>query len=72
MSTSRVPDFFIPSQDQWCEAAYFSPEIGEPAGYSVYAIQSNAPPANNPTAGASGKANLANNFVLYDAQPNTL
>ncbi|MFU8885074.1 MAG: SUMF1/EgtB/PvdO family nonheme iron enzyme [Cyanobacteriota bacterium] len=69
-NTGRAPVFFIPSEDQWYKAAYFSPEIGKSGGYYLYATQSNTPPSNMPTTGAPNEANLANNFVFYKTQSN--
>jgi formylglycine-generating enzyme len=47
-NTGAAPTFFIPNQNEWYKAAYFSPNyggVGVP-GYYAYATQSNSDPGN--------------------------
>ncbi|MBV2350221.1 formylglycine-generating enzyme family protein [Synechococcus sp. HK05] len=67
-NTGQAPFFFIPTEDQWYKAAYFSPELNGTGGYYLYATQSNTSPTSTPSTGGSNEANLANNFILYTTQ----
>jgi len=49
-NTRTTPAYFIPTENEWYKAAYFSPTKGGGAGYYVYATQQDEAPANNPTA----------------------
>ena len=64
----QAPFFFLPTEDQWYKAAYFSPELNDAGGYYLYATQSNTAPTSTPSTGGSNEANLANNFILYTTQ----
>jgi hypothetical protein len=47
--TGESPTFFLPTQDEWYKAAYFSPHAGSGVpGYFAYATLSNAIPGNQP------------------------
>ncbi len=46
-NTSAPPTFFIPTENEWYKAAYYSPVLNSGSGgYSKYATQSNADPGN--------------------------
>ena len=67
-NTGQAPFFFLPTEDQWYKAAYFSPELNDAGGYYLYATQSDTAPTSTPSTGGSNEANLANNFILYTTQ----
>lgn len=69
-NTGKTPRFFIPSENQWYKAAYFSPQLNNEGGYYLYATQSNRAPVSTPSTGGSNEANLANNFIFYTTQSN--
>jgi formylglycine-generating enzyme required for sulfatase activity len=59
-NTQAPPSFYIPLENEWYKAAYFSPALNSGAGgYWSYATQSNSPPGNN-LGGASNQANVKN------------
>jgi sulfatase modifying factor 1 len=47
-NTNAAPTFYIPNENEWYKAAYFSPNYGGVgvAGYYDYATQSDSPPGN--------------------------
>jgi len=46
-NTSAAPTFFIPNQNEWYKAAYYSPALNSGSGgYYRYATQSNTAPGN--------------------------
>ena len=46
-NTTAAPTFFIPNQNEWYKAAYYSPTLNSGAGgYYAYATQSNTAPGN--------------------------
>jgi hypothetical protein len=46
-NTSAAPTFFIPNQNEWYKAAYYSPSLNSgSSGYYAYATQSNTAPGN--------------------------
>ena len=46
-NTTAAPTFFIPNQNEWYKAAYYSPTLNSGSGgYYAYATQSNADPGN--------------------------
>jgi sulfatase modifying factor 1 len=46
-NTSAAPTFFIPTENEWYKAAYYSPVLNSGSGgYYTYATQSNATPGN--------------------------
>jgi formylglycine-generating enzyme len=46
-NTSAAPTFFIPNQNEWYKAAYYSPALNSGSGgYYAYATQSNTAPGN--------------------------
>ena len=47
-NTSAAPTFYVPTENEWYKAAYYSPTLGGVGvpGYSAYATQSNADPGN--------------------------
>jgi len=69
-NTGESPDFYIPSENEWYKAAYFSPVLNSDGGYYLYATQSNSVPVSSPSVGGSNEANLANNFLFYNTQSN--
>jgi formylglycine-generating enzyme len=69
-NTSAAPTFYIPTENEWYKAAYYSPVLNSGSGgYYTYATQSNATPGN--VIGSS--ANQANywNGVLSVTQSST-
>lgn len=57
------PSFFLPSENQWYKAAYYSPRLnGGSGGYYRYATASNTAPGNI----AGGAANMANYIDDYN------
>jgi formylglycine-generating enzyme required for sulfatase activity len=60
-NTSAAPTFYIPTENEWYKAAYFSPNyggVGVP-GYYDYATQSDTTPGNQ----IGSTANQANHFI---------
>ena len=56
-NTSAAPTFFIPNENEWYKAAYYSPTLNSGSGgYYTYATQSNTAPGNQ----IGGTANQAN------------
>jgi hypothetical protein len=56
-NTSAAPTFFIPNENEWYKAAYYSPTLNSGSGgYYAYATQSNTAPGNQ----IGGTANQAN------------
>ena len=57
-NTSAAPTFFIPTENEWYKAAYYSPVKGGPVspGYYAYATQSDSAPGNT-VGGALNQAN---------------
>jgi formylglycine-generating enzyme required for sulfatase activity len=45
-NTGAAPTFFIPTNDEWYKAAYYSPTKGGTGGYYTYATQSDVAPGN--------------------------
>ena len=46
-NTSAAPTFFIPTENEWYKAAYYSPALNSGSGgYYAYATQSNTAPGN--------------------------
>jgi hypothetical protein len=59
-NTNATPTFYIPTQNEWYKAAYYSPVLNSGSGgYYTYATQSNTAPGNVPGSGA----NQANYFT---------
>jgi len=59
-NTGAAPTFFIPTENEWYKAAYYSPVLNSGSGgYYTYATQSNAVPGNVPGSG-SNQANYNN------------
>jgi formylglycine-generating enzyme len=56
-NTSAVPTFFIPTENEWYKAAYYSPDLT--GGYYAYATQSDTAPGNV----VGSAANQANWFT---------
>jgi sulfatase modifying factor 1 len=57
-NTSAPPTFYIPTENEWYKAAYYSPVLSGSGGYYTYATQSNAVPGNIIGSGAN-QANYA-------------
>ena len=49
-NTRAAPTFFLPTENEWYKAAYFSPAKPGSAGYYLYATQQDQAPSNNPAA----------------------
>jgi len=61
-AVARNPNatFYIPTEDEWFKAAYYSPLLNSgTGGYYAYATQSNDAPGNQVSAGALNQANYA-------------
>ena len=59
-NTTAAPTFFIPNQNEWYKAAYYSPTLNSGSGgYYAYATQSNTAPGNQIGSGAN-QANYNN------------
>ena len=59
-NTGTAPTYYIPTENEWYKAAYYSPELNNGTGsYYLYATQSNVAPGN--IVGSS--ANQANYFT---------
>jgi sulfatase modifying factor 1 len=57
-NTQAAPSFYIPLENEWYKAAYFSPVLNSgTGGYWSYATQSNSPPGNS-LGGAGNQANV--------------
>jgi formylglycine-generating enzyme required for sulfatase activity len=53
-NTSAAPTFFIPTENQWYKAAYYSPALNSGSGgYYTYATQSDTAPGNVVGSGAN-------------------
>lgn len=50
-NTRAAPTFFLPTENEWYKAAYFTPDKGGVPGYYLYATQQESAPTNNPAAG---------------------
>lgn len=67
---SRNPDatWWLPNEDEWYKAAYYSPElVGGTGGYTLYATQSNTLDSN--VIGAPGAANYNDGVYATTQQP---
>lgn len=70
-NTGASPSFYVPSENEWYKAAYFSSALNDnKGGYYLYATQSNSVPVSTPSVGGKNEANLANNFLFYNTQSN--
>lgn len=70
-NTGKSPLFFIPTEDEWYKAAYYSSSMnGNSGGYFLFPTQSNQPPTSLSDNLLPNQANLANNFILYNTQSN--
>jgi formylglycine-generating enzyme required for sulfatase activity len=70
-NTGASPSFYVPSENEWYKAAYFSSALNDnKGGYYLYATQSNSAPVSTPSVGGKNEANLANNFLFYNTQSN--
>ena len=47
-NTRAAPTFFIPTENEWYKAAYYTPDKGGVPGYNLYATQQDVAPTNNP------------------------
>jgi formylglycine-generating enzyme required for sulfatase activity len=77
-NTSAPPTFFIPTENEWYKAAYYSPVLNSGSGgYYTYATQSNTAPGNV-VGSAANQANYKNGVYsvtqssTYDANQNYL
>jgi formylglycine-generating enzyme required for sulfatase activity len=48
-NTRAAPTFFVPTENEWYKAAYFTPDKGGVPGYHLYATQQDVAPTNNPS-----------------------
>jgi sulfatase modifying factor 1 len=79
-NTSAAPTFYVPTENEWYKAAYYSPNyggVGVP-GYYAYATQSNTAPGNV-VGSVTNQANYAPGYVFsvtqsggYDGSQNYL
>ena len=66
-NTSAAPTFYVPTENEWYKAAYYSPTLnGGTGGYYANATQSNTAPGNQIGSGAN-QANY-NNGVYSETQ----
>ena len=78
-NTSAAPTFYIPTENEWYKAAYYSPVkggVGSP-GYYAYATQSDTAPDNTIGSGANQANYYAGDFAVtqsssYSASQNYL
>ena len=49
-NTRSAPTFFLPTENEWYKAAYFTPDKGGAPGYFLYATQQDVAPTNNAAA----------------------
>lgn len=57
-NTAAAPSYYIPTENEWYKAAYYSPSLNNNAGgYYVYATQNNATPSNLIGGSGSNSAN---------------
>jgi formylglycine-generating enzyme required for sulfatase activity len=49
-NTRAAPTFFLPTENEWYKAAYFTPDKNGSPGYYTYATQQDVPPSNNAAA----------------------
>jgi formylglycine-generating enzyme required for sulfatase activity len=67
-NTSAAPTFYIPTENEFYKAAYFSPLLNSGSGgYYTYATQSNTAPGNQIGSGAN-QANYNNNSLYSVTQ----
>ena len=60
-NTSAAPTFYVPKENEWYKAAYYSPTLnGGSGGYYAYATQSNTEPGNQIGSGANQA-----NYIAY-------
>jgi|GEM_PF-433383 len=64
-NTGKAPDFFIPLQDEWYKAAFYSPQKSSSGpGYYLYATQSDTLPGNDINAvNSPNQLNYLNNQI---------
>jgi len=77
-NTSAAPTFYVPTENEWYKAAYYSPALNSASGgYYAYATQSNAAPGNV-VGSAANRANYNNGVYSvtqsgsYDSNQNYL
>ena len=78
-NTSAAPTFYIPTENEWYKAAYYSPVkggVGSP-GYYAYATQSDTAPGNNIGPGTNQANYYAGDYAVtqsssYSASQNYL
>ena len=78
-NTSAAPTFYIPTENEWYKAAYYSPVkggVGSP-GYYAYATQSDTAPGNTIGSGANQANYYAGDYAVtqsssYSASQNYL
>ena len=64
-NTSAAPTFFIPNENEWYKAAYYSPTLNSGAGgYYTYATQSNTAPGNVIGSGANQANYYAGDYAV--------
>ena len=78
-NTSAAPTLFIPNENEWYKAAYFSPVLNSGSGgYYTYATQSNTAPGNQIGSGANqanyapGGVDCVTQSTSYDSNQNYL
>jgi len=77
-NTSAAPTFYVPTENEWYKAAYYSPTLNSGSGgYYAYAMQSNTAPGNF-VGSAANQANYDNGVYSvtqsgsYDSNQNYL
>jgi len=70
-NTSAAPTFYIPNQNEWYKAAYYSPTLNSGSGgYYAYATQSNTAPGNS-IGSAANQANYKDGGLFSVTQSPT-
>lgn len=68
---AKNASFYVPTEDQWYKAAYYSPTLNSGAGgYYTYATQSDSPPGNV-VGGTANQANYQLNGIFCTSQSST-
>jgi formylglycine-generating enzyme required for sulfatase activity len=71
-NTGTPPTFYLPLEDEWYKAAYYSPELNDGAGgYWLYPTQSNDAPGNQ-VGDAANQANYFTNVFSVTQSPDYL
>lgn len=70
-NTNAIPNYYIPSENEWYKAAYYSATLNNTGGYYVYATQNNVTPGNligNGSNLANYLADAGNGYCVSQSQ----